>query len=232
MNTEDLFEELGIMQLSDSFFPTGLFATSNGLEFLHMTKKISSQQELFEFIKIAINQQVGPADCVAMLNAYESAKNTDFSEIRRIDEIIFALKTIKEMRESSLRSGIQMLKCVREFVKDDTLEWFQDEVRKRSAHGSHPIAFALCCNALKIKKEKASLMLLYGFATSVVGAALRLGLIQHFEAQKILHQIKPVITNFISENFDKKTSEICQFSPQLDIFQMSHENMDSKMFLT
>ena len=62
MNIEESFEELGIMQLSDSFFPTGLFATSNGLEFLHQAKKISSQQELYELIKISINQQVGPAD--------------------------------------------------------------------------------------------------------------------------------------------------------------------------
>ena len=38
---DDIAEDLHVMQLSDSFFPTGLFATSNGLETLFFDKKIN-----------------------------------------------------------------------------------------------------------------------------------------------------------------------------------------------
>ena len=41
MNIDEIEQELGVIQLSDSFFPTGLFATSNGLEFLFAEKKNS-----------------------------------------------------------------------------------------------------------------------------------------------------------------------------------------------
>ena len=75
-------------------------------------------------------------------------------------------------------------------------------------------------------------MLLYGFTVGVVGAALRLGLIQHFEGQKIIHNIKPIISQTINEYSNKSLSEMWQFAPQVDIVQMSHEKMDSKMFIT
>ena len=94
------------------------------------------------------------------------------------------------------------------------------------------MAFAICCNALKIKKEKCMTMLLYGFTVGVVGAALRLGLIHHFEGQKIIHNIKPVISQTIKEYSNESLFEMWQFAPQVDIIQMSHEKMDSKMFIT
>ncbi len=76
------------------------------------------------------------------------------------------------------------------------------------------------------------MMFLYGFYVCFVGAALRLGLIHHFEGQKIIHNIKPIISQTIKEYSNKPLSEIWQFAPQMDIIQMSHEKMDSKMFIT
>jgi len=75
-------------------------------------------------------------------------------------------------------------------------------------------------------------MLLYGFVASNVGAALRLGMIQHFESQKIIHYLKPLIVKVAKENSNKTIAEMWQFFPQIEIYQMSHEKMDSKMFIT
>ena len=143
------------------------------------------------------------------------------------------MKSIKEMRNASVNSGTQLIKCVSVFVKeDDILIKYQKAIKEKKAYGVFPVAFAICCNALKIKKEKSMAMLLYGFTVSVVGAALRLGLIQHLESQKIIHDVKSTITQTIKNNEDKSVFDMWQFTPQLDIVQMSHEKMDSKMFIT
>ena len=76
------------------------------------------------------------------------------------------------------------------------------------------------------------MMLLYSFTVGMVGAALRLGLIQHFEGQKIIHDIKPIITQTIIVHSNRSLLDMWQFAPQIDIAQMSHEKMDSKMFIT
>jgi len=75
MNTD--FSELSAMQLSDSFFPSGLYTMSHGLETDFDEKRITTADGIQEFIHTIIAQQVGPADCVAILNAYEFAKDDD-----------------------------------------------------------------------------------------------------------------------------------------------------------
>jgi len=233
MSIDEIEQELGVMQLSDSFFPTGIFATSNGLEFLFKEKKIQGMKDLTELIEISINQQIGPSDCVALANVIDGANKNDFDKVIEADNIVFATKPIKEIRNASVRSGVQLIKCVSEFVNDNKiLNQYQDNITKNKARGVFPVAFAVCCNALEIKKEKSMAMMLYGFTVSIVGAALRLGLIQHFEGQKIIHSIKPVISKTIKEYSNKSILEIWQFAPQVDISQMSHEKMDSKMFIT
>jgi len=233
MNIDEIEQELGVMQLSDSFFPTGIYATSNGLEFLFTEKKIQGMTDLVEMIRINIIQQIGPSDCVALANVFDSANKHDFDKVIEADSIVFATKSIKEIRDASVRSGVQLIKCVAEFVKDDKiLNQYKNNIIKNKASGVFPVAFAICCNALKIKKEKSLMMMLYGFTVGIVGAALRLGLIQHFEGQKIIHSIKPIISQTIKEYSNKSLLEMWQFAPQIDIVQMSHEKMDSKMFIT
>ena len=233
MDIDEIEQELGVMQLSDSFFPTGIFATSNGLEFLFTEKKIQGMTDLVKMIRTNIIQQIGPSDCVALANAFDSASKHDFDKVSEADNIVFATKSIKEIRNASVRSGVQLIKCVSEFVKDDEiLNQYKNNIIKNKSHGIFPVAFAICCNALKIKKEKSMMMFLYGFTVGIVGAALRLGLIHHFEGQKIIHSIKPIISKTIKEYSNKSLFEMWQFAPQVNIVQMSHEKMDSKMFIT
>jgi len=225
-------EELGVMQLSDSFFPSGMFATSNGIEKLFLDKKISTAEELIEIIRVFIIQQMAPLDAVALANVYEFAKNNDFEKILEIDEIVHSMKTIKEIRKASIRSGIQTLRCIAEIKQDNLLDQFSLAVKEKKAYGTYPVSFAISCMALEISKEKSMLMMMYGFVASVVGAALRLGMIQHFEGQKIIHKLKPIISDAIVQNQNRTYHEMWQFAPQVDIIQMSHEKMDSKMFIT
>jgi len=232
MSTDDLVMDLGLMQLSDSFFPTGLFAASNGLESLFVNEKITTPSELIEFNRVCIQQQVGPLDCVVAANACDFAARSDYEKITELDSVCSAIRTVKETREASFRSGIQLARCVKEFQESGPLSWYCGEIRNSNVTGVYPVSFGLCCNAMGIKRQRASLMLLYGFVVSNVGAALRLGMIQHFEGQEIIHALKPLMAGVAEESSGRTVQEIWQFSPQIEINQMSHEGMDSKMFIT
>ena len=94
------------------------------------------------------------------------------------------------------------------------------------------MALGVATWSLDIPKNKAGLILLYGFAVSVIGAALRLGILQHLESQQIIHELRPVILESIMKNIGRPISNMWQFAPGLDILQMKHEIMDSKMFIT
>ena len=66
----------------------------------------------------------------------------------------------------------------------------------------------------------------------MVGAALRLGIIEHIQSQKILHKLKPVIAETCDKYISKSLSDMWQFAPECDVIQITHEQQFSKMFIT
>ena len=232
MSIEDMHQDLAMMQISDSFFPTGLYANSNGLESIFQNNKKITELEIIGIIKIQLKQQIGPTDLIVMTNALKFASTKEFDKISEIDMKINSMKNIKEVREASKRSGIQLARCVNEFVNDEILEKYLEFYKKGMINGVYSVSFGLCANALGISPQKAGLMFLYGFIVSIVGAASRMGITQHYQAQKIIHDLKPLISQIVSESLDKSTKDLWQFAPHLEILQMHHEKMDSKMFIT
>jgi urease accessory protein len=112
------------------------------------------------------------------------------------------------------------------------LKLYQREISEKRASGIYPVAFAVTSNVLGIPKHKAALMMLYGFSVSMVGAALRLGVLQHFDGQKIIHKLKPAILESVNKNINRPLTSMWQFAPDIDLIQISHEGMSSKMFIT
>jgi urease accessory protein len=232
MNTKISLEDLSFLQLSDSLFPTGLYAMSNGLEALFKTKKLRPN-DIQELIDVFLRQQVGPSDCAALGNAYESLKKSDLKGLINADQTLYSMRIIEEIRNAAVRSGIQLLKCVSSFVKRNAmLGSYQKAVNDGEASGIYPVSFAVASWSLDIPKHKGGLMLLYGFTVSIIGAALRLGILQHFEAQAIIHDLKPCILESLQKNIDRPLSGLWQFAPGLDILHIKHEQMSSKMFIT
>jgi urease accessory protein len=204
---------------------------SNGLEALFKKKKIK-ECELQGIIQVFLERQIGPADCCALGNAYESAAKSDLAGVLAADDALFSIKLVQEVRSASARSGAQLVRCVRTFSEDKILDGYAGAIKKGKTTGMYPVAFAVACAALCIPKQEAGAVMLYAFCVSMAGAALRLGAIDHVAAQKMLHGLKPAIARTARENIDRPLGSMWQFAPALDILQMEHEQMDSKMFIT
>ena len=230
MNTD--LSDLTLMQLSDSFFPSGLYTMSNGLETVFDEKRVRSESDVYDFLENILEQQLGPADSVAVSNAYDYAKNGNISGIIQCDEILHSMKLIEETRSASCRAGSQMMKCICAISSTEILEVYSEKISKNESPGTHPVVAGVCSFVLGVKKEQARQMMMYGFCVSVTGAALRLGLIDHIQSQKILHQLKPKIQEILENFKDTEIDDCWQFSPGYDLIQMTHEKKFSKMFIT
>lgn len=225
-------ELLSMLQIADSFFPSGTYTMSNGLEALFKRRKLKAQ-ELGRLIETYMEQQLGPADVGALGNANECAKVGDLGRIIEIDGRVFSMKLVEEVRSALARSGSQMIRCACAFVPESKiLTDYGDAITDGRASGINPVALAVVCAALGIEKVQAGEIMLYSFCVGMVGAALRLGTTDHLEAQKILHGLKPAITRVVQQNIDRSVNELWQFAPSIDAWQMAHERLDSKMFIT
>lgn len=227
--------DLSMLQLSDSFFPTGMYSMSSGLEAIFYSGKKMKAGELRDLVVAFLEYQIGPADCTALGNAYECAAKSDLQKLLEVDRTIFSMKLIQEIRNASTRSGTQLLRCIRSFVNDDDskiLGEYEDAIKGGRAFGPYPVVLAVAANVFSIPKRRAGLMMLYSFSISIVGAALRLGMLQHFDGQKVIDELKPTMIKVVNTNIDRPLEGIWQFAPQIDLIEISHEKMSSKMFIT
>ena len=48
----------------------------------------------------------------------------------------------------------------------------------------------------------------------------------------IIHELKHIIVRTVESNIDRPLTSLWQFAPEIDIHQMEHEKMGSKMFIT
>ncbi len=226
MNTSEQF--LGMLQISDSLFPIGSFTFSNGLESL--AQKHLDHNDIYEFVCTCIAQQIGPTDCVGFGNAYDAMTRSDLDEIVRIDHIIHATKTAKTIRDASTRSGSQMIRCVSRFVDNDNVRLYHTHISDNTTRGTLVVASAVSACAMGLTKQQGMTCMVYSAVTGMISAALRLGLIDHFKGQEMIHSAKDIIIDVINTYIDTPISEMWQFAPQCDIIQMSHEEITSKMF--
>ena len=86
---------------------------------------------------------------------------------------------------------------------------------------------------LELPIQSVMRVLLYSFCSSVVSAAIRLGVIQHLDAQKILMSLAEYVNeNILKITQKKNTTDIWQLTPLTEIHQLKHEHNDSRMFIT
>lgn len=221
---------LGAMQLSDSMFPSGLFATSNGLESMFLDGSVTSAADLLGLCRTLIDQQVGPCDCIVAARACSLAAACDHAGLVGLDAVCSALRPVREQREAAARSGAQLVGCVAGFGGGEALRRYRQAVSSGAASGAYPVALGVCCSALGLPAGQAALILAYGFAASTVGAALRLGIIHHMEGQEIIHALKPRMARAARGAEGRGAGEAWQFAPLAEIAQMRHELMDARMF--
>ncbi|MDE1868152.1 MAG: hypothetical protein KGI08_10650 [Thaumarchaeota archaeon] len=224
------------MQLSDSFFPSGMFGLSNGLESLAKHKKIKTDNDVLNFIEQQIEFQLIPCDCMIFLIAMDAAKNENIEELVEADKKFYSMRLIREARNTSARSGSQILNCIIQMASDKEenriAKQFQKKISSNETPGTYPVCLGITASLFGIPPESGTRMMLYSFSQSIIAAAIRLGIIEHVSGQKILTLLSSKINN-ISKNLKKEPLDnLWQLTPITDIFQMIHEHDSSKMFIT
>ncbi len=235
MNTDKEFQ---IMQLSDSFFPSGMFSMSGGLESLFKHNIVTNGDQIREFIIEQIEFQLIPCDCSVLSITMNAVKNNELSQIMSIDNKFYSMKLTKDIRNSLVRSGKQVFNCLMYIVNDSNqkkhfLKQFKSKIEKNETPCTYPVAMGIYSQCLDISLQSAMKILLYSFCSSVISAAIRLGIIQHLDAQKILGLLAEPVNNFVLNKIKEKiTTDIWQLTPMTEIHQMYHEHNDSRMFIT
>lgn len=222
---------LSSLQLADSFFPSGLYTLSHGLE-SYAQANLLNAESLPAIASELLRHSIGPTDASALALTWRAATTADLERIAEIDLRLTAVKVAREPRQASIRLGRQFLALGSETFGDQVSRAYLAQVKERSFPGNQAIALGLLTCALGIPVRDAVAGELYAFAASCAGAALRMSLIDHLQAQRTIYHLHPVIAEVTDEALERTVSEIGGSTPFAEIMAMQHEVADLRLFVT
>lgn len=223
---------LGALQLADTFFPSGLYTLSHGLEAFVQHGLVASGLEVESLLRTYLKQVVGPSDCIAVSHAHQATVGRDVASLVRVDQRLTAVRLTRESRDASTRIGKRTLATIVAVAPLPVLDAYQRAIAAKEAPGNAAIVFAAAAASLGVPRRAAMLVALYTFAASLLGVAMRLIRLDHVQAQEILTRIRPLLIRIVESNQNSPLDAMRSFAPMIDIMAMRHEQSAVRLFIS
>ena len=229
---------LTLLQLVDSFFPTGAFAHSFGLETYVQNGLVTDQPSCEELLRNALQDAIRNTDAISLALAYKSAltyvnvPDASIGRIADLDMRLTALKLPRESRNGSVHIGKQFLRNARQLVQHPVLDAYEKRIRSKNCGGHHAIAHGLVAAAASIELPDALLGYLHTYVVGQVSAAVRLIPLGATEGQLTIHALHPYLMEITEFAQNANLDDLAAFTPGLDIRSMQHERLYSRLFIS
>jgi urease accessory protein len=214
------------LQNADSFFPSGGVSFSSGLETLHWDGQVTSVEELAAFVAGQLQHRWASCDAVAMIAAYRA--DGQLSEVSEVDAMIEAMMLAAELRDGSKRAGASLL-TVHSKLGTEGAMVYRDLIREAKAFGHLSVVQGLLWRAAGMNEDICRAVSAHTLCTGLISAALRLGMIGHLDAQKVLLRVRPLLADLLRLPVGDLTA-MYAYNPATEIAAMRHEVQDSRVF--
>lgn len=218
------------MQLSDSFFPSGSYTLSHGLESLVQSKQIEQPEDFVTFVRILLHNKIGTCDLVALMHSYRGSAVEDLSKVKEVDARLFAQTAIAISRQTQRQSGRALLMVSQSTWQNKQLETLAQERVANNFNCLHPIVFGVVGNIAGLSLSDTALAFLHGFITGLLGAAIRLGILGHLQAQQMSLDLAADMETVLLAASSMDLDLMYSCTPAIDLAQMRHANLNTRLF--
>lgn len=236
MNTDNLTrcstlaQQLTLMQLADSFFPSGSYTLSHGLESLVQAGRVNNTADVETFIRLLLCNKVGSTDLVALAHTHRCSTLSDLESVREIDALLFAQTPIQKTRSAQRQSGRALLMVASSTWAHSQLAALSHQTAKGQFNCLHPVVFAVVAQIAGLDEQSALVAFVHGFVTGLLGAAIRLGAIGHLQAQQIRLSLSADMAGVCQDAAKLALDEMWSCTPMIDIAQMRQANLSRRLF--
>ena len=229
------FEWLGgLIQTTDTLFPSGGYAHSYGLEELVALGRISSGKDLEEFLMTDILPALETLELPYLRFCSEAVSKCELEELISLNEEISAWKLTREIREAGKSQGSQMIRMIREIYQCPVSDEFQKMLSKTGEHCQQITATALLRNAQEAPLVSSMTAWIYQAVSNFCSASIKLLRLGEVTCQKIIHRSleKQKIQKVISNSLKVHRGNSGFFNPLLDLASARHELAFSRLFIS
>jgi urease accessory protein len=219
---------LTLLQLGDSFFPSGASAFSYGLEGLHAEGLLCDAADLHSFVETQLRLRWVSAERVALLHAHRA--EGDLDRVAEVDELVECSTLLSSWRLGGRRLGRALLATHRKLGTPHAAA-YEARVAAGEAPGQVSAVLGLLLSASGLSAQAAVALSGYQLAVGIVGPALRLGIVGHVEAQRILSRAGELVAS-LSERALPGLDELSSWVPGTEIASMRQESRHGRLFAT
>ena len=221
-----------LLQSSDSFYPTGSYAHSFGLEGLVQAGVIRDRETLRSFLLQAGMPGLRHVELPLAAHAWRAFAARDWPAVGELCALGSALKTPRETRNAAENIGRQRAELAARLHEAE----LGREFLQHSADGRWPV-IAPVAAALEARCLGAPLnaMLAASYYTSVaswLSAAMKMLRLGQNAAQSLLSELLKHAPEVIAHASTVPREDIGWFNPWLDIAAARHETAESRMFIS
>lgn len=223
---------VGLLQAGDSFYPTGSYAHSFGLEGLVQAEVVRDRATLQQFFQLSVLPALRQAELPLAAHAWRALDREDWAAVAALCTLSSALKTAQEARTAADNIGRQRVELMASMRKHPLAV----EYVRRAAEGGWPhspaVAAALEGRVLQAPLTAVLGGVYYASVASILSSAMKLLRLGQNASQSLLTETLAAAPAVIAAAEAVPVDDIGWFNPWLDIAAARHATADSRMFIS
>jgi urease accessory protein len=225
----DTLSLLNGLRFVDSFFPSGGYAFSSGLEAAVQGGAVRNAEDLSRYVVELLTTGIGERDAVAVGLAHAAYVSGSLEIAFKVDQALEAMKLGRESRTASRQMGRQVIRLAADqLTRQPLIEDYLVAVEAEETPGHLAVTVGLTLAAAGWSKEDSIAAFLYQAATGFVAAAMKLLPIGQREGQRLLESWLEVIELISHKAAHQQVLQ--SWSPIQDIYAMRHSRLESRLF--
>jgi urease accessory protein len=223
---------LGLLQAGDSFYPTGSYAHSFGLEALVQEGVVRDRATLREFIFRSTLPALRHAELPLAAHAWRAFETPDWIQLGELCRLSSALKTAKEARFAADNIGRQRAELMATLRAHPLARGFLQRATAEGWPHSPSVSAALEGRVLGAPLPAVLSGITYATIASLLSAAMKVLRLGQNASQSLLTEALAAAPAIIAAAEKVPVDEIGWFNPWLDIAAARHESSEARMFIS
>lgn len=223
---------VGLLQAGDSFYPTGSYSHSFGLEGLVQQGVVHDRATLRDFIFLSALPALRHTDLPLAAHAWRAFGETDWPRVGELCVLSSALKTAREARAASENIGRQRAELMATLRAHPLAQEFLRRASTENWPHSSAISAALEGRVLGAPLTAVLSGISYATLSSLLSAAMKVLRLGQNASQCLLTEALTSAPALITAAEATPLTDIGWFNPWLDIAAARHEIASSRMFIS
>jgi urease accessory protein len=221
-----------LLQTTDSFYPTGSYAHSFGLEGLVQDGDVRDAPSLRIFLLDQVLPALARTDLAVATQAWAALEPpADWDQLGRLCQVAAALRGARELREASAAIGRQRSELAARIRGGIAAEF---HARAAAAGWPQPacIAAVVEARAIGAPLEAALAAQVYAAASALLAAAVKLLRLGQNTVQTLLAECLGAAPGLIATARTLPAEDLGAFNPWWDVASARHETADFRLFIS